>query len=67
MCITEYNEELHEKTLREQGRLEGILEGEKNANKKAIRKMIKLGKTKESILEIYSLEDYEDALKNDNV
>ncbi len=63
MCITEYNEELHEKTLREQGRLEG----EKNANKKAIRKMIMLGKTKENILEIYSIEDYEEALKNDNV
>ena len=63
MCITEYNEELHEKTLREQGRLEG----EKNANKKEIRKMIMLGKTKENILEIYSIEDYEEALKNDNV
>jgi hypothetical protein len=35
LCITEYNEELHEKNLREEGRAEGIKEGRAEANVEA--------------------------------
>lgn len=52
VCITEYNEELHERTLKEEGRLE------------AIRKLIKKNMTKEFILDLdYTEEEYEKALK----
>ena len=46
MCITEYDEELHERTLR----AESIAEGELIA----IRKMIDAGIEKEVILKMYS-------------
>jgi flagellar biosynthesis/type III secretory pathway protein FliH len=35
LCITEYNEELHEKNLREEGRAEGIKEGIKEGRAEA--------------------------------
>ncbi len=54
MCITEYDEELHERTLR----AESIAEGELIA----IRKMIDAGIEKEVILKMYSEEEYKKAL-----
>ena len=54
VCITEYDEELHERTLR----AESIAEGELIA----IRKMIDAGIEKEVILKMYSEEEYKKAL-----
>ena len=54
VCITEYDEELHERTLR----AESIAEGELIA----IRKMIDAGIEKEVILIMYSEEEYKKAL-----
>lgn len=60
LCITEYNEELHERTLREEGREEGREE----ERLEMLRKMIDNGVEKEIIIKIgYCEEEYERVLK----
>ena len=76
LCITEYNEELHEKTLREEGRLEAEAKAEKEKREieakaekerlEMLRKMIDNGAEKEFILKVgYGEEEYERVLKKD--
>ena len=55
VCITEYNEELHERTLKEEVKLEGKLEAETKAAEdrlKIISNMIATGTDKSYILKV---------------
>jgi hypothetical protein len=63
LCITEYNEELHEKNLREEGRAEGREEGREEgralAEAKILINMYKNGFTVEQIASATNKEVYE--------
>ena len=63
VCITEYNEELHEKNLREEGRLEERARAEKE-KRELLLKMLANGADKEFVLNVgFSEEEYENVLK----
>lgn len=63
VCITEYNEELHEKNLREEVRLEERARAEKE-KRELLLKMLANGADKEFVLNVgFSEEEYENVLK----
>jgi flagellar biosynthesis/type III secretory pathway protein FliH len=69
MCITEFNQDVYEKGLLQEGIEEGIekglekglKEGRQAATQAAICNMIRYGVKKEVILQDYSEEEYEQA------
>ena len=81
MILTEYNEEQHIKNEKnisyddgfndgvecgiERGIIQGVEQGTQMANTEAIKNMIKLNIPKDKILECYSEEEYNAAIKDD--
>ena len=56
MLLSGFKEEIYEKGLREEGREEGIKEGRSAEKEQAIRNMLDLGLSKETIAEKYPIE-----------
>ena len=63
MLLSGFKEEIYEKGLREEGREEGIKEGRSAEKEQAIRNMLDLGLSKETIAEKYPIELIEKVIK----
>ena len=65
MFLTEYDEKLHERTLREEGRMEGIEQGELKKAKKMAAAMLKDGMEPDKVKKYSELseEQWDELLK----
>ena len=63
MLLSGFKEEIYEKGIREEGREEGIKEGRSAEKEQAIRNMLDLGLSKETIAEKYPIELIEKVIK----
>ena len=63
MLLSGFKEEIYEKGLREEGREEGMKEGRSAEKEQAIRNMLDLGLSKETIAEKYPIELIEKVIK----